>query len=199
MFLHKKPSILNRILNGLQIHKQQQSELTSKPQRPRVKSAPPSKAGGGKGKHFEPTKIEPFAMSVRHSGSRLNSAGVFTLQPGPSGVSLQITSGRPVSTKGQLSQLKKRLRWPGTARRKRQETDTTKHNRSKSPPNSNVTQCAREEQKIRDRQIMNQMVGQPTRDEEGEGSSLVNFKAKPVPKHVFKPVFQQMVENQPKR
>ena len=55
----------------------------------------------------------------------------------------------------------------------------------------------REEQKLRDREIMAQMVQV---EEEFDGQDgLVQFKAKPVPKHVFKPVFQNMVETQPKR
>ena len=55
----------------------------------------------------------------------------------------------------------------------------------------------REEQKLRDKEIMAQMV-QVEEVVDGQ-DGLVQFKAKPVPKHVFKPVFQNMVETQPKR
>ena len=58
----------------------------------------------------------------------------------------------------------------------------------------------RENQKIKDRQILNQMIAtNPEEGDQEEENLLVNFKAKPVPKHVFQPVFQKMVENQPKR
>ena len=63
----------------------------------------------------------------------------------------------------------------------------------------------REEQKIRDKMVMAQLMGQDQAKQEAVDYSdncsegLVEFKAKPVPKHVYQPVFQEMMESQPKR
>ena len=56
----------------------------------------------------------------------------------------------------------------------------------------------REEQKQKDRDMVKELVPDSGEDTSSE-SAQVQFKAKPVPKHVHEPVFQNMVETQPKR
>ena len=65
----------------------------------------------------------------------------------------------------------------------------------------------REEAKARDRRIMMDLLGEnaPKDDQEVDESEeepppvTVNFRARPVPEHTRQPVFQNMVQEQPKR